>query len=107
MRTRLFVLMIVAIAGLSACTWVKLSPSGEKVRILERSAISTCKKIGKTNVSVADKVIGLQRNDKAIQENLNVLARNAAAGMGGDTIVPEKPQHAGKQTFDVYRCNGI
>lgn len=106
MRFRLFFL-IIAIASLSACTWVKLSPDGQSVRILARSAVSSCNKLGKTNVTVANKVIGMQRSDKAIQENLNVLARNAAAGMGGDTIVAEKPQHDGMQTFDVYRCNGI
>lgn len=106
MRMRL-IFLIIAIASLSACTWVKLSPGGEKIRILEHSGVSSCKKLGKTTVTVANKVIGLQRSDKAIQENLNVLARNAASNMGGDTIVPEKPQHGGMQTFDVYRCTGI
>lgn len=98
-------ILVAAALGLMACSWVKLSPGGEKVRILEKSAVANCKKLGTTNVTVADKVIGLQRKEVAIQENLDVLARNAAANMGGDVIVPVTPIQGGKQTFDVYRCS--
>lgn len=97
-------ILVAAALGLMACSWVKLSPGGEKVRILAQTEVANCKKLGKTNVTVADKVVGLERKEKAIQENLNVLARNAAADMGGDTIVPATPIQDGKQTFDVYRC---
>lgn len=103
MRMRSLIL-VAATLGLVACSWVKLSPGGDKVRILEQTGVVKCKKLGKTNVSVTDKVIGMQRAKKAIQENLNVLARNAAADMGGDTIVPATPIQAGKQSFNVYRC---
>ncbi|MEJ2361706.1 MAG: DUF4156 domain-containing protein [Gammaproteobacteria bacterium] len=106
MQIRLLI-VIATVLVIAGCSWVKLTPGGEKVRILTRPEVANCKKLGKTNVSVTDKVIGLQRNQKAIQENLNVLARNAAAGMGGDSIVPENPPKAGVQTFAVYRCTGI
>jgi hypothetical protein len=99
-------LLVAAVLGLMACSWVKLTPEGEKVRILGQTEVASCKKIGKTTATVADKVAGLQRKEKIIQENLDVLARNAAAEMGGDTIVPITPIQAGKQTFEVYRCIG-
>jgi hypothetical protein len=99
-------LLVAAVLGLMACSWVKLTPAGEKVRILSQAEVASCKKIGKTTANVADKVAGLQRKEHAIQENLDVLARNAAAEMGGDTIVPASPIQDGKQSFDVYRCVG-
>jgi hypothetical protein len=46
----------------------------------------------------------LPRHPDAVQENINVTARNSAANMGADTIVPASKIADGKQTFDVYRC---
>jgi hypothetical protein len=46
----------------------------------------------------------IPRHPDAVQDNVNVTARNSAASMGGDTIVPVAPLADGKQTFDVYRC---
>lgn len=105
MRIRSLVL-VAAVLGLMACSWVKLSPEGEKVRVLSQSEVASCKKIGKTIANVADSVAGMQRKERIVQENLDVLARNAAAEMGGDTIVPASPIADGKQSFDVYRCVG-
>lgn len=105
MRIRSLI-VVAAVLGLMACSWVKLSPGGEKVRILAQSDVANCKRLGKTHVSVANKVIGLQRKESVIQENLNVLARNAAADMGGDTVAQATPVQDGKQTFEVYRCTG-
>ena len=69
--------------------------------------MASCKKIGKTEVTVADKVIGMKRKESAINENLEVLARNAAADMKGDTIVPITPIQKGKRVYAVYRCIGF
>jgi len=49
-------------------------------------------------------VAAIPRHPDAVQENVNVTARNSAASMGGDTIVPVAPLADGKQTFEVYRC---
>lgn len=99
-------LVVASILGLMACSWVKLTPEGEKVRVLALHEVATCKKIGRTTANVADKVAGLERKEKIVKENLMMLARNAAAEMGGDTIVPASPIEDGKQAFDVYRCVG-
>jgi len=100
--------LLLLCAGLSliACSWVKLTPEGEKVRVLSEAEVHACKKLGKTQVSVADKVAGLERKPHIVQENLQILARNAAADMGGDTVVPAAPEQDGKQVFNVYRCIG-
>lgn len=99
-------LLVAATLGLMACSWVKLTPGGNKVRVLSQAEVTSCKKLGKTTASVADKVIGLQRKEHIIEENLEVLARNAAAEMKGDTIVPASPIQNGKRVFAVYRCVG-
>jgi hypothetical protein len=36
---------------------------------------------------------------------LNILARNSAVELGGDTVVPRSDDVAdGKRVYDVYRC---
>ena len=40
----------------------------------------------------------------AFAEELRIVARNSAARMGGDTIVPLTVIEEGQQTFVVYKC---
>jgi len=88
----------------SSCTWVKLTPDGDKVRVLSESEISSCKKLGKTTTSLKDKIAGINRNAEKVEKEMQTLARNSAADMGGDTVVPVTEVENGKQTFDVYKC---
>lgn len=99
-------LLVAAVLGLMACSWVKLTPQGEKVRVASEAQVTTCQKLGKTTANVADKVVGLERKEKVVKENLAALARNAAAEMGGDTVVPATPIIDGTQSYNVYRCVG-
>ena len=91
---------------LSGCAWVELTPQGKKVRVLSEAEVVSCKKLGTTTANVADKVGGLERKPHIIADNLETLARNAAADMKGDTIVPISAIEEGKQKFGVYRCVG-
>ena len=100
------ILLICTVLLVSGCAWVELTPGGEKVRILSESEVASCKKLGNTSVNVADKVAGMQRQPHIIADNLQTLARNAAAEMHGDTIVPDSPVEEGRQKFNVYRCIG-
>jgi hypothetical protein len=88
---------------LSACSSLKLTESGEKVRVLDPAEVSSCKNLGRTNTSVTDKVI-FERPADAVAEELQIVARNSAARMGGDTIVPLTVIEEGQQTFVVYKC---
>jgi hypothetical protein len=101
-----YLLLVAAVLGLMACSWVNLTPAGREIRIVNQQDVKSCKKIGKTMVTVADKVMGMKRKESAIEVNLEVLARNAAADMKGDTIVPVTPIQNGKRTYAVYRCMG-
>ena len=99
-------IVIVAVLGLllTACTWVKLDAAGEKVRVLTAQEVGGCKELGKTHAMLRSTVAGVERNEEKVKSELETLARNAAGGMGGDTVVPASEITDGKQTFMVYRC---
>ena len=95
--------IIAATILLSACATLKLTTEGEKVRVLDPSEVESCRELGKTNNSVTSKII-LERAEEAVAKELRIIARNSAARMGGDTIVPLTVIEAGHQTFVVYKC---
>lgn len=94
-------------AALSGCQWVKLTPSGEKARVLTATQVNDCKKVGITTVSVKATVAGVGRSESKVFDELQALARNASEGLGGDTVVPASKVSNGSQVFDVYKCLGI
>jgi len=87
-----------------ACTWVESTDKGQNVRLVTSEQLGQCKKLGKTTVSVLDKVGFISRSEEKVEEELLTLARNSAADMGGDTVVVAGPVSAGEQPFDVYKC---
>jgi len=97
-------LWLAASAIVGGCSLVDLTKEGEGVRIATADAVSACTGLGRTTASVVHEVASIPRHPDAVQENLNVTAKNSAASMGGDTIVPASPVADGKQTFEVYRC---
>ena len=88
---------------LSACSTLKLTEGGEKVRMLDPNEVSSCKNLGRTNTSVTAKVV-FDRPADVVAEELATVARNSASRMGGDTIVPLTVVEGGQQTFEVYKC---
>lgn len=89
---------------ISCGSYIKTSDQGEKVRHLNQGEVSSCKHLGKTTVSVLDKVAFIERKETSVEENLQTLARNSAAEMHGDTIVTASLVKDGKQTYDIYKC---
>jgi hypothetical protein len=87
-----------------ACTWVKVTEGGEAVRVAKPGEVASCESKGRTHAQTTDRVVIFARRDQPIQLELESLARNEAAQMGGDTIVPATPIASGRQTFEVYRC---
>jgi hypothetical protein len=88
---------------LSACSTLKLTEGGEKVRMLDPDEVASCRNLGRTNTSVTAKVV-FDRPADVIAEELATVARNSASRMGGDTIVPLTIIEEGQQTFVVYKC---
>jgi len=103
LRNRMLLLLpVIAVAG--GCSLVKLTEAGEGVRLATPGTVAACTSLGRISASVVHEVGFIPRHPDAVQDNVNVTARNSAAGMGGDTIVPVASLADGKQTFDVYRC---
>jgi hypothetical protein len=96
--------MIAISAVFAGCATPKLNAGGEKVRVLEPNEVSSCRQLGKTNSTVLDKVVGIDRPIESIAEELETMARNSASNMGGDTIVPLTIVEDGSQSFNVYKC---
>ncbi|NNF97485.1 MAG: DUF4156 domain-containing protein [Halobacteria archaeon] len=90
---------------LSACSWVKLTPEGEKVTVAKAAHVANCKFAGTTMVSVKSDVVSVDRDIKTIKTELETLARNEASKLKGDTIVPVTEVKDGEQSFKVYQCN--
>jgi hypothetical protein len=100
----IFLPVLIATALAGGCSLVQLTPAGAGVRLASAEAVVTCTSLGRITASVIHEVGFLPRHPDAVQENINVTARNSAANMGADTIVPASKIADGKQTFDVYRC---
>jgi uncharacterized protein DUF4156 len=105
-RSRLLIMALAVGVVPGGCALVELSPTGAGVRLAKPEAVAACTNLGRVTASVVHKAGFIPRHPDAVQDNLNVTARNSAAGMGADTIVPASAIQDGKQTFDVYRCAG-
>ena len=101
-RTLLVVIALVSL--LTGCTWVKLTGEGEKVVVLEK-AFSACKKLGTTTSNGKADIASVDRKKTKVATELETLARNQAATMGGNAVVAQGPvTEEGQQTFAVYHC---
>lgn len=89
---------------LASCTWVDLTESGENVAVVAELA-ENCERLGSSD-TVTQRDIGfIDRNGDKVRSELETLARNAAARMGGDTVIAETEiSENGEQRFGVYRC---
>ncbi len=94
----------VLIAGLTACQWVKPTDGGDQVSLVKRAHIINCEKLGTTTSTVKEKVGIVKRKERKVVDELVTLAKNEAAGLGGDTIVANGALQQGSQAFDIYRC---
>lgn len=102
-------LILPALAALlAACSWgIKLDSGGDKVRVAWDGNVDGCKDAGKVTVSVLDRVGPVDRSGVKVSDELEIMARNEAAGMGADTIRPLGEPHDGAQSWGAYTCGSI
>ncbi|MDZ7787931.1 MAG: DUF4156 domain-containing protein [Halofilum sp. (in: g-proteobacteria)] len=98
------ILAVAMTAVLGGCSFVTVDPGAEDVLVLAAERTKDCERLGQTRVSVATKIGFIKRGKPAISDNLETLARNSAAEMGGDTITAETEVSDGKQTFGIFDC---
>jgi len=103
-RQRLFFIALALCGVISGCSWVKLSDQAQEVRIVKSTDVSHCQKLGNTSVKTLNKIGIIKRDSYAIQGELNDLARNEAAKLGGNRLVAINQAKLGTQDFSVYRC---
>jgi hypothetical protein len=97
-------LIVAALAvSLPACTIVRMAPGASKVRVVERPP-NGCERRGEIEVSVRDSIPFYERNHLRVRDELEVLARNEAPGLGADTVQPAGPPVVGEQRFVAWRC---
>lgn len=107
MKGMLVALSTALLAGSTGCAWVRLDEGGENVRVVTAADVASCEAIGKTHSKTSQRAWIFARNPRKIDEEVEFLARNEAANMGGNTIVPQAPTTKdGRRSYDVYRCGG-
>lgn len=89
---------------LAGCSMITAKPGAEEIRVLGEDRVSECESLGSVKVSVLDRVMGLDRHEEDVEDNLETLARNHAIEKDGDTISPLGPIEDGERRFGVYRC---
>lgn len=86
------------------CAFVQPTADSKKVRVLAAHEVERCRSLGTITSTVSDRVGVVLRRRAAVDEDVLQNARNAAAEMGGDTVVPLETTEIGKQAFNVYTC---
>jgi len=98
-------LIAIAVALLSGgCAFVQPTAESKKVRVLAAHEVENCRNLGTITSTVSDRVGVVLRSRAAVEDDVLQNAKNAAADMSGDTVVPLETIELGKQTFNVYRC---
>lgn len=109
-RTTKIALLPVLLTSLSlgACSsWVELDEGAKDVLVLKPEQASQCEELRRTTSQVMDKVVFMKRSDSRLNEELQNLARNTAAELGGNAIVPETEIKDGRQTFKILDCQHL
>ena len=98
-------LLLVGILSItSGCTWVKVDKSAESVLLVTQEQAQSCERLRRTTSQVLHKVGFLKRDDEKQQRELQTLARNTAAELGGNAILPDSEVVEGKQSFLILNC---
>ncbi|MCE3269335.1 MAG: hypothetical protein K0R49_1587 [Burkholderiales bacterium] len=102
MKKYMISLCIVLLA--TGCSFVSLDSQARDITVLEdANLVKDCKSLGDTNVSLWSKAETFQSRTK-VESQFDTLARNQAATMGGNTVVPHSQTIKGQRKYSVYNC---
>ena len=102
---RQLLLCVLVTTALGGCTWVKMAPGGDLVKVAGAGQdLTVCEKRGEVSVSVKDSLGPYERNDLRVRDELETLARNEAPGLQADTVQPRGEPKDGEQRFAAFRC---
>ena len=81
----------------------ELTLQGSKVNIGKESELKQCQTLGSTRLSLTLTRMKLMKEDE-MKKQLTLEARNFAARIGGNRILPVGSLEEGKQSFKIYNC---
>lgn len=94
-----------ALATMAGCsTWVPLTSGGKQVDLRIASGVESCQRIGSLTVNGVEKIGFIPRGKTKVQTELSNQARNDAAVMGANVVVPDGGVKKGRRSFIAYRC---
>ena len=102
-QTKRLLASLTLFALLSGCSFVQLTDKGTKVAQAQPADVGNCEALGVVSASTKAKLVVKRGADK-VNEELIVLARNQAAQLGANAIVPIAQADNGAQSFRAYRC---
>ncbi|MDQ2971710.1 MAG: DUF4156 domain-containing protein [Rhodanobacteraceae bacterium] len=108
MKSCLLLASLSGAALLAGCTYgIVPDAGGQNVRTAWNGGMSGCRDVGKVTVSVLSRIGPVDRNDIKVRDELEVMARNQAAQMHADTIVPLGEPKDGEQSWEGYACGNV
>lgn len=102
-NSRFWLALLVSVL-VSGCTWVELTDDGAAVRV-SGNVSGNCELRGTTTSVSRAAVAGIDRNQQKFESELEILARNQAAILRGNVIVPAGPVEDNQRTYRVFRCS--
>jgi len=105
MRRRIAAALALTLSLSAACQWVPLTPEGEQVRVGNAAEVESCKDLGKVTGKTTITVGPLARNEEKVGSEVEALARNEAAKMGANVIVPTGPLDWDQREYAAFRCD--
>jgi hypothetical protein len=103
-KTTLACMLAATAVATGGCTWVSLSSQGEDVTLTSTVELVDCERVGNTRATVVRKVWFVPRPRTFVETELDTLARNEAAKLGGNTVAPLNEEAEGERDFAVYTC---
>lgn len=97
-------LALLALLAAPGCSWVPLTDAGAEVRVVDAVTARGCARVGQVTANTRDRVAGLPRVEEKQAEELQALARNEAARLGANAVVPVSDVEEGRQRFDALVC---
>ena len=97
------VLLLGLLLVIAGCASPELTLQGSKVNVGNESDLKQCKMLGSTRLSLAPTRAEWMQEDQ-MKKQLTIEARNFAARIGGNMILPVGAIEEGKQSFKIYNC---
>lgn len=95
---------LLSIALMGCGSWVPLTSGGKQVDLRIATSVQSCTKVGSLTVNGVEKIGFVPRGKNKVQTELSNQARNDAAVMGANVVVPEGGVKQGRRSFIAYRC---